>query len=167
MERSQREDNGGLVALLSAKPQATADITGAPGYRTVRGSVRFYQSRYGVFVVTEIIGLPMGSGCAAPIFGYHIHNGMVCRGTAADPFSEAGTHYDPQNCPHPYHAGDLPPLWGAGGNAFSVVLTDRLTVDEIIGKTIVVHGDLDDLTTQPAGNAGKRIACGEIRAVTG
>lgn len=171
MERNNKRNNRGnntdLAALLSTLPQATADITGAAGYRTVRGRVRFYQSRYGVFVVTELVGLPRGSGCASPIFGYHIHGGAACEGSAADPFSEAGAHYDKRECPHPYHAGDLPPLWGAGGNAFSVVLTDRLTVDEIIGKTIVVHGDLDDLTTQPAGNAGKRIACGEIRAVTG
>ncbi len=154
------------MALLSAKPQATADIAGAQGYRTVRGSVRFYQSRYGVFVVTELVGLPKVSDCASPIFGYHIHSGAMCRGNATDSFSETGTHYDRQDCPHPYHAGDLPPLWGANGNVFSVVLSDRFTVDEIIGKTIIVHGDPDDLTTQPAGNAGKRIACGEIRAVT-
>lgn len=167
MKRNKREGNGGFVALLSAKPQATADITGAPGYRTIRGGARFYQSRYGVFVVTELVGLPRGSGCAVPIFGYHIHSGSACEGNATDPFSEAGAHYDREGCPHPYHAGDLPPLWGANGNAFSVVLSNRFTVDEIIGKTIIVHGDPDDLTTQPAGNAGKKMACGKIRAVTG
>jgi len=43
------------------------------------------------------------------------------------------------------------------------VKTDRFSVDEIIGRTVVIHSDPDDFLSQPAGNAGKKIACGEIR----
>ncbi|MDY3869634.1 MAG: superoxide dismutase family protein [Clostridiaceae bacterium] len=79
-------------------------------------------------------------------------------------FSNALSHYDPGSCPHPYHAGDLPPLFGNSGYAFQVFFTDRFSVREILGKTVIIHANPDDFTTQPAGKAGQRIACGEIRA---
>jgi Cu-Zn family superoxide dismutase len=116
-----------------------------------------------VLVVAEMGGLPTAElTCDQPVFGFHIHGGEVCRGNRDDPFAEAGGHYNPYGCPHPYHAGDLPPLWGADGNAFSAFLTNRFSVDEIIGKTLIVHAGIDDFTSQPAGNAGARMACGEI-----
>jgi len=46
---------------------------------------------------------------------------------------------------------------------FSMVLTNRFNLSEIIGKTIIIHSSVDDFTTQPAGNSGTKIACGEIR----
>ena len=64
---------------------------------------------------------------------------------------------------HPYHAGDLPPLFGSGGVAVSVFLTDRFHLEDIIGKTVIIHSSPDDFTTQPSGNAGAKIACGEIK----
>jgi len=48
------------------------------------------------------------------------------------------------------------------GNAYLAVKTDRFTVHDIIGKTVVIHSNPDDFHTQPAGNAGKKIACGVI-----
>ena len=41
----------------------------------------------------------------------------------------------------------------------------QFSVDEIIGRTVVIHSDSDDFHTQPAGNAGKKIACGVIRKI--
>lgn len=64
---------------------------------------------------------------------------------------------------HPYHAGDLPPLFSANGNAVLEVLTDRFNIHQIIGKTIIIHRNPDDFTTQPSGNAGEKIACGVIK----
>lgn len=124
--------------------------------------MRFYQTPYGVLTVAEVMGLPSDGVCGKPIFGFHIHDGQSCRGNAADPFSGAGMHYNPEACPHPYHAGDLPPLFGAGGFAFTTVLTGRFTVDEIIGRTVIIHSHPDDFMTQPSGNSGQKIACGEI-----
>ena len=46
-----------------------------------------------------------------------------------------------------------------------MTMTDRFFVDEIIGKTIIIHAHLDDFTTQPSGNSGEKIACGEIGLV--
>ena len=42
-------------------------------------------------------------------------------------------------------------------------MTDRFTVEEIVGKTIIIHSNADDFTTQPGGNSGKKIACGAIK----
>ena len=71
----------------------------------------------------------------------------------------------PNACLHPYHAGDMPPLFAVGSRAFLAFFTDRFTASEIFGKTVIVHDGRDDFTTQPSGNAGKKIACGVISGV--
>lgn len=154
---------GDFRLLAGGRAQAEARLHGSEKYPDIRGTVRFYRSRNGVFVLTEVSGLPDGqSECAGPIFGFHIHNGMECTGNPGDPFANTGGHYNPHNCLHPYHAGDMPPLFGAGGSAFSCFLTDRFTIPEIIGRTVVIHAMPDDFKTQPAGNSGMKIACGKI-----
>ena len=44
-----------------------------------------------------------------------------------------------------------------------IFLTERFNIDEIIGKTIIIHSNPDDFTTQPGGNSGTKIACGLIK----
>jgi len=141
-----------------------AELRGSQAHPRLRGMVKFYQTPKGVLVVTEVTGLPVKAGpCSESVFGYHIHGGGSCSGDGADPFANAGMHYNPKNCPHPSHAGDLPPLLGCGNYAFSAVLSNRFTVKELIGKTVIIHSDRDDFTTQPSGNAGTKIACGVIK----
>jgi Cu-Zn family superoxide dismutase len=77
-------------------------------------------------------------------------------------FSVTEGHYNPSEQAHPKHAGDLPSLLECQGNAYLSVRTDRLSVTDIIGRTVVIHSDPDDFHSQPAGNAGKKIACGVI-----
>lgn len=144
-------------------PDAAAVLSGSAAYPALRGLVRFYQTRGGVLVVAEVRGLPAPDDpCQSPVFGFHIHGGGSCSGNEQDPFADALTHYDPDSCPHPHHAGDLPPLFGNGGTAFSAVLTDRFTVRDVLGRSVIIHSQADDFTTQPAGNAGTKIACGII-----
>ena len=153
-----------LSAVLSQPPHAVAKVLGSDGYRDIYGKVRFFQTNRGVLVCAEIIGLPSPTEkCRNPVFGFHIHAGSVCSGNAEDPFADALTHYDNKGCPHPHHAGDLSPLFGNNGYAFSAILTDRFTVSEVIGKVVVIHSMPDDFVTQPAGNSGEKIACGVIR----
>lgn len=90
------------------------------------------------------------------------NNGMM---HANEPFPLSGAHYNPGECEHPHHAGDLPPLFGCNGYAMSVFLTDRFLVDDVIGKTLILHDRPDDFKTQPAGDAGEKIACGVIQSV--
>ncbi len=156
--------NNFFEPFFSRHPKAVAYVSGSSEYSLIKGIVRFYNSAYGVFVIAQISGLPIGNMCASPIFGFHIHEGASCSGNADDPFADTLTHYNPKGCPHPYHAGDLPPLFSANGYAYSAVLTNRFTIDEIVGKTIVIHSSPDDFTSQPSGNAGEKIACGVITA---
>ncbi len=152
--------------LTYKDPQAKALVRGSERYPHIAGTVKFHQTRAGVLVIAEIFGLPAArKACEGPIFGFHIHSGDRCSGNAEDPFFDAITHYNPRDCPHPYHAGDLPPLFSVNGYAFSMFLTDRFSANEIIGKTVILHARPDDFTTQPAGNAGEKIACGEIKEV--
>ncbi len=152
-----------LLSLLSQPAHAVASIDGSPAHTALHGQVQFYQTRMGVLVCAELAGLPTADHpCEQPIFGFHIHSGSQCS-NGTEPFSGAMGHYDPVGCPHPYHAGDLPPLFGANGRAFSVFLTNRFFLTDVLGKTIIVHAQPDDFTTQPSGNSGARIACGVIR----
>lgn len=149
--------------LELGRPAAAARMQGGPSASELTGVVWFYPDPLGVVVVAQIRGLPhRDAPCAAGIFALHIHEGSACAG---QDFSETGGHYNPQDCPHPAHAGDLPPLFACGGRAFLAVLTDRFRVPDVIGRTVVIHSEPDDFRTQPAGNSGQKIACGVIRAL--
>ena len=152
-----------LQNLLKRPPEAHAVIKGSSSFPNIDGMVFFYQLMDGVLLIAQIHGLPQGLGvCSANVFGFHIHEGSSCTGNATDPFANSGTHYNPNNCPHPAHAGDLPPLFGNHGYAFMAFITDRFSVNDVIGRTVIVHSSPDDFTTQPSGNSGTKIACGQI-----
>ena len=162
MEQSRPELT--FAGMLSLLPTATAVMEGSPAFPEIRGTVKLFDTDRGTVLFAEINGLPdPRNACAAPVFGFHIHDGDACTGDAEDPFGNAGAHFNPHGCPHPYHAGDLPPLFGCDGIAVCAFLTDRFTVADVIGKAVVIHSSPDDFTTQPSGNAGKKIACGIIR----
>ena len=140
-------------------PKAMALIYGGDSAPEVFGRVKFYQKGRCVLVVAHIDGLPKTS---AGFFGFHIHDGKACTG---ENFADSGMHFNPQNAPHPAHAGDMPPLTLCGNKAHLEFLTDRIKINEIIGRTVIIHSMPDDFTTQPSGNAGTKIACGVIERV--
>lgn len=157
----------GVLTALSRRPDARAEISGSPEHPEIHGVVRFFQTGEGVLVAVDVRGLPQKmEKCSQPFFGFHIHSGGACHGNETDPFADAHGHYNPDDCPHPAHRGDLPPLLGNQGRALQVFLTDRFRVREVIGKTVIIHSGPDDFTSQPAGNSGTKIACGEIRPVS-
>ncbi len=142
------------------KPDAVARIVGGEEVPQLSGCVRFYQENGCVLIVADISGLPKASETG--FFGFHIHQGRECSGEG---FSGTEGHYNPLGRGHPEHAGDLPPLLLCQGKAYLSVKTDRFSVNEIIGRTVVIHSDPDDFHSQPAGNAGKKIACGVIQRI--
>ena len=141
------------------KPNAKAIIKGGKIFPYIYGEVLFYQKKDAVLVVARISGLPKNH---SGFFGFHIHDGSSCRGKQ---FEDTGSHYNPGGNPHPKHSGDLPPLLSCDGDAYMEVKTDRFNVREIIGKTVVIHDSTDDFRSQPSGDSGEKIACGEIRVL--
>lgn len=151
------------LTALRRRPDAHAILRGSEEYPELCGMVRFYQTGQGVLMLAEVRGLPQGSGpCGGRVFGFHIHEGDACTGNAADPFADTGGHENPGDCDHPHHAGDLPPLFENRGTALLLFLSHRFTVREVLGKTVIIHGQPDDFTTQPSGHTGEKIACGKI-----
>lgn len=156
-----------LISVLKRKPNATADIHGGEEYPDLSGTVNFYQTAKGVIIYAQIHGFEkINTPCDKRFYAFHIHSGTDCGGTHDNPFEHAMTHYNPDNCEHPHHAGDLPPLIpNSIGYAVCAFLTDSFTVREIIGKTVIIHDKADDFKTQPSGDSGMKIACGVIKTV--
>ena len=152
------------VSILRHQPGARAVVRGG----TVTGEVRFFQADRGVLVQAELFGLPHSAeNCRSGVFAFHIHTGRCPADHPDDPSAHVEGHYNPDDCPHPHHAGDLPPLFASReGYAFQAVLTDRFSLREISGTAVVVHAQRDDFTTQPSGDPGILIACGEIHSMT-
>ena len=154
------------ILNIRKRPFAFAKIKGSNDYPKINGIAYFYKVQAGVLVSIQLNGLPESDDvCKKPIFAVHIHSGGSCTGNSTDPFANALTHYNPNDCAHPYHAGDLPPIFGVNGLGFSAFLTNRFSAGEVIGKTIIIHSQPDDFTSQPSGNSGTKIACGVISSV--
>ena len=147
------------MRVCSIQPDAVACIKGGPEAPCLSGRVEFYQKNGCVLVTTTVSGLPQNS--ESGFFALHIHEGGSCSGEG---FADTGGHYNPAGAPHPRHAGDLPPLLLCHGGAYLAVQTNRFCVRDILGRTVVIHSGPDDFKTQPAGNAGTKIACGVIRS---
>jgi Cu-Zn family superoxide dismutase len=159
----------GWVFQPIAKQTAIAIIKGGPLAPQIRGSVILQTIPGGTWVTVDIAGLPPYQAARAnraPIgpHGFHIHQFDDCRiGDPANPFQAAGEHWNPDNQPHGNHAGDLPVLFSNDGKALLGFFTNRFSVAEAIGHTVIIHQNPDDYRSQPAGNAGKRLACGLIK----
>lgn len=142
------------------RPRAYAEVTGDEVFPGLKGEVYFYQVPYGgIIIEAEIFGLPDTGRPDIPAFyGFHIHE----YGDCTEHFSKTGNHYNPQNMAHPHHAGDMPPLISHNGYAWMAFYDSGLELYDVIGKSVIVHRDEDDFTTQPSGNSGEKIGCGVI-----
>lgn len=150
--------------MTNTSPVASASINGSGQYETIRGRVDMYDTYGGTILVVEIYGIPKEiEESSGGFLGFHIHDGSSCTGTDEEPFANADGHYNPGNTAHPRHAGDLPPLLVNQGNAWMSVYTSRFFPEDVIGHTVIIHSRPDDFRTQPSGDAGAMIACGEIR----
>ncbi len=127
------------------------------------GSVNFSQQTDGILIKAEITGLTPGS------HGFHIHEKGDC---SSGDGKSAGGHYNPNSVDHSgpdatmRHVGDLGNIIAdANGNAIYQRLDAVVSfsgTNNIIGKAVIIHAGTDDLTSQPTGAAGARVACGVI-----
>lgn len=149
--------------LLRDQPDAAAWIKGNAQNPDLNGMVRFYYTTYsGILIEAQIFGLPDGNlPGSGSFYAMHIHEFGDCSGA----FDHTGMHYNPKGTMHPDHAGDMLPLLGNQGYAFSVFYDKRFSIEEIIGKAVIIHEKPDDFTSQPSGNSGAKIGCGEIKWV--
>lgn len=153
-----------IYPIFRGIPRSYAHVLGSDKYPEIEGMVLFYPYENGTVIVADVGGLPTQTGnCTGNIFGFHIHEGEECTGNETDPFANTGMHYSKQPCDHPYHTGDMPVLFENQGKVWMAFYTDRFTPDEIRGKTVVIHDMPDDFRTNPSGDSGKKIACGQIR----
>lgn len=145
--------------LINNLPHALCQITGGSDYPSIYGTVKLYATcQKGVLVEAEIFNLPP---TPTSFFAFHIHENGDC----SNHFANTGDHYNPSKTNHPNHAGDLPPLLSNNGYAWTVFYTERFSISQVLGRSIIIHHQPDDFTSQPSGNAGEKIACGIIKPI--
>lgn len=158
-----------LLPLIGAMPAAAqtakAALKGVDGKEV--GTVELTQTPSGVLLKVSVKGLPPGE------HAFHVHAVGKCE----PPFDSAGGHFNPAGKKHGLmaaegsHAGDMPNLHVPQDGELTVeVLNNAITLEKghpnsvlgTSGAAIVIHAGVDDYKSDPAGNAGKRMACGVI-----
>jgi Cu-Zn family superoxide dismutase len=161
----------GILTLMAcplsvqAAKKAKADLLNAKGAPV--GTATFSQKSNGVQLDLKVSNLSPG------LHGFHIHSVGKCE---APDFKSAGPHFNPEGKQHGWdnplghHLGDLQNLdVGPDGKANIRIVVPGVTLGEGAkslfhegGTALVIHEKPDDGKTDPAGNAGARIACGVI-----
>ena len=156
---------GLITAPAFASPTASAEFIGVEGEKL--GTASLVQTPSGVLIQARLQGLPEGE------HGFHIHEAGKCEA----PFKSAGGHFNPDNRKHGLmtedgpHAGDMPNIHvPASGELRTDALNTFVTLEEgqpnsLLGgegTALMIHAGQDDHESDPAGDAGARIACAVI-----
>ena len=153
-----------ITFAQQAAPAARAELKNASGAAV--GEVTLRQTPHGVLVRASLENVPAGW------HGFHVHETGKCEA----PFATAGGHFNPAKAKHGAenpagtHAGDMPNVYvPESGKTTVELLVPGLTLSDgptsvfdADGSAIVFHEKADDYSTDPAGNAGSRLACGVV-----
>jgi Cu-Zn family superoxide dismutase len=154
------------MAQPASAQSAKAQLKDASGKEV--GSATLTQTPHGVLIRLEVKGLPAGE------HAFHIHGTGKCE----PPFTSAGGHFNPGSKKHGvlasdgHHAGDMPNLHIPQSGSLAVevvnaaVTLERGKPNSLFhqgGTAFVIHAGKDDYKSDPAGDAGGRIACGVIQ----
>ena len=156
-----------LVFVTSAQAQAAKAVLQDRDGKEA-GTATLTEGAGEVKITLDLTGLPQG------IHAFHIHETGTCEGPD---FKSAGGHFNPYGKKHGVknpagsHAGDLPNVTiGLDGTGRAEAAAKGVTLGEgdnslfhSGGTALVIHAGPDDEMTDPAGNAGARIACGVIQ----
>lgn len=155
----------GVVMAAEAPVMAVCNLAPTKGSK-VMGEVKFIQRKGYVLVKAHVTGLTPGK------HGFHIHESGDC---SAPDASSAKGHFNPAKHEHGApgsanrHAGDLGNLVANSKGVADYERKDKVIqlsgAESVIGRGVIVHEKVDDYKTQPTGNAGARVACGEIKIV--
>ncbi|MEM7610759.1 MAG: superoxide dismutase family protein [Pseudomonadota bacterium] len=159
--------------VAESQVAAAAPDTSVPAVEMLAADVRGVNGLTGVVVLVAGEGKLLLGGALDNVapgdHAIHVHETGDC---SADDFTSAGPHFAPEKRPHggpaapiaQRHAGDFGNFTasGFGQGKFGIVKTSDRALGEFIGRAVIVHANPDDLTTQPTGAAGPRIACGVL-----
>lgn len=165
-EAPETAEPGETPGATPSMQAAVAELEPTEGNETT-GRVTFQPADEGegLHVIAEVRNLSEGE------HGFHVHENGDC---SAPDASSAGGHYAPNDNPHgapddpwsEHHTGDMGNITADGDGVASLDETfDFLSLEgdtSIVGKAVIVHQGEDDLTSQPSGDAGDRLACGVV-----
>jgi Cu-Zn family superoxide dismutase len=164
---STRPTSSAATAEATAVDHAIAVLRPTEG-NDVKGTVRFSREADGVRVSVHIEGLTPGE------HGFHVHEYGDC---SSPDGTSAGGHFNPLDQPQggrdsaKRHVGDLGNVTANDSGVAEADFVDSVIALDgaasIIGRGMIVHAGRDDLTSQPSGAAGPRVACGVIGIASG
>ncbi len=150
-----------IELLHYGAPNATAEIYGSSEYPLLRGLAKFYNTyEEGILISIEVMGLPDSPESNFNFYALSIYQNGDC----SENFSNVGEHLDLKGREHPFHSGDLPPLLSSDGYAWMTLYDDRLNIEDVLGRSIVVSNIPENLDSTSELLEPEKIACGVIIA---